>query len=70
MEAFEWLYKAVFETVFEANFLGLVGVFGLGMAFQLIGAVGVSKLVQKRAEKKVKKTARVKRLQAKRAWDT
>ncbi len=69
MEIVEWLYKAVFVTVFETNFLGFVGVFALGMAVQLIATAGMSKLVQKRVKKKVKETARVKRLQAKRAWD-
>jgi ribosomal protein S17E len=69
MEIFEWLYKAVFETVFETNFLGFVGVFALGAAFQLCVTVAVTKLVQKRTKKQVRETARVGRLRAKRSWD-
>jgi hypothetical protein len=63
------IYKLVFETVIETNPVGVVGIFGLGAAFHFCLTVAVTKLLQRRAKKQVKETARVGRLRAKRSWD-
>jgi hypothetical protein len=63
------IYKLVFETVIETNPVGVVGIFALGAAFHFCATVAVTKLLQRRAKKQVKETARVGRLRATRSWD-
>lgn len=69
MEVFEWLHELLFVTVFEVHGAGFVGIFAAGMVFGTCLAAALDKLIQKRAERQVKGTARVGRLRAKRAWD-
>jgi hypothetical protein len=64
------IYKLIFETVIETNPVGIVGIFALGAAFHFCVTVAVTKLLQRRAKKQVKETARVGRLRAPRAWDS
>ncbi|KKL89297.1 hypothetical protein LCGC14_1916150 [marine sediment metagenome] len=63
------IYQLVFETAIEIN----PGAVAVGAALGIVVGVplgaAIAKLVQKRAERGVKGTARVGRLRAKRAWD-
>lgn len=63
------IYQLIFETVIEINpvAVGVGAVLGIVVGVP-VGAA-IAKLVQKRKGKRVKRTARVGRLQAKRAWD-